>query len=66
MPLRVIPGNMGRMSVSHQCPDLLQALGMKMFRFSISWSRVLPTGSGAVCNPPSVSTPIGGMTQEPS
>ncbi|WP_020519915.1 GH1 family beta-glucosidase [Catelliglobosispora koreensis] len=28
--------------------DLIKELGMKSYRFSISWSRVLPTGSGPV------------------
>lgn len=30
--------------------DLIQRLGMRSYRFSVSWSRVLPTGSGPVNN----------------
>ncbi|MHB1170917.1 MAG: family 1 glycosylhydrolase [Lacisediminihabitans sp.] len=27
--------------------DLMQDLGLHAYRFSISWSRIIPTGSGA-------------------
>ena len=27
---------------------LMQSLGLKHFRFSVAWSRVIPSGSGAV------------------
>lgn len=32
--------------------DLMQANGIKNFRFSIAWSRIFPTGTGQVCNCP--------------
>lgn len=31
--------------------DLMQNLGLEAYRFSISWSRIIPTGSGAVNQP---------------
>ncbi|MDG6109001.1 beta-glucosidase [Dactylosporangium aurantiacum] len=33
---------------SYEDLDLMRALGLKSYRFSISWSRVLPTGRGTV------------------
>lgn len=52
-PGRVANGDTGDVACDHyhRYPEdirLMQALGVKAYRFSISWSRVIPDGKGAV------------------
>ena len=52
-PGRVRDGDTGDVAADHyhRMPadlDLMKGLGLHSYRFSISWSRVLPTGTGAV------------------
>ena len=52
-PGKVLNGDTGDVADDHyhrleQDLDLMQSLGLHAYRFSISWSRVLPTGRGEV------------------
>ena len=52
-PGRIAAGSHGDMACDHyrRCKDdvrLMRELGMRAYRFSISWSRVLPEGTGRV------------------
>jgi beta-glucosidase len=52
-PGKIQDGSTGDIACDHyhryrQDADLMQLLGVNSYRFSISWSRVLPTGRGAV------------------
>jgi beta-glucosidase len=52
-PYRVIDGATGDVACDHyhrmpQDVALMQSLGLKTYRFSVSWPRVLPQGRGAV------------------
>ena len=52
-PGRVLNGDTGEVACGHydrleEDLDLLQWLGVDAYRFSVSWSRVLPEGTGAV------------------
>ena len=55
-PGLVSDGGTGDVSDDHyhlleQDLDLMKGLGLEAYRFSISWSRIVPTGSGAVNQP---------------
>jgi beta-glucosidase len=55
-PGRVAGGDTGDVAADHyhryrEDLDLMRALGLQSYRFSISWSRVLPDGTGAVNQP---------------
>jgi beta-glucosidase len=52
-PGRILNGNTGDVACDHyhrwkEDVDLMKALGLKAYRFSISWPRVLPEGRGHV------------------
>jgi len=52
-PYKVLKGDTGDVACDHyhRMPDgvnLLKSLGMKSYRFSVSWPRVLPEGKGTV------------------
>ena len=52
-PGRVLEGHVGDVACDHyhrwrEDLDLVRGLGMKAYRFSVSWPRVMPGGTGAV------------------
>src|SRR5690349_9842853 len=52
-PGRIAHGDTGDLACDHYRRyatdvDLMHALGLKAYRFSISWSRVLPEGTGRI------------------
>lgn len=52
-PGKTYNGDTGDIAVDHyhrygEDLDLMQRLGLQTYRFSIAWTRILPTGSGAV------------------
>ena len=53
-PGKVLGGHTGEVACDHyhryqEDVRLMAALGVRNYRFSINWSRVLPEGTGAVC-----------------
>jgi beta-glucosidase len=52
-PGKIIDGSNGDMAVDHyhryaEDVALMKELGLKAYRFSVAWSRILPTGTGTV------------------
>ncbi|MDM7916365.1 MAG: family 1 glycosylhydrolase, partial [Candidatus Eisenbacteria bacterium] len=52
-PGRIVTGETGDVASDHyrrwqEDVELMAGLGLRAYRFSISWSRVLPAGTGAV------------------
>jgi beta-glucosidase len=55
-PGRVAGGDTGDVAADHyhrwrEDLDLMRGLGLQSYRFSVSWPRVMPTGTGAVNQP---------------
>ena len=53
MPGRVLMDHCGDISVDHyhrykEDVEIMRSLGLKAYRFSLSWSRLIPQGYGAV------------------